>query len=136
MKKLFRELGFAFFAWLTPLVVSIGLYPLKRAHSPLFDSLMGVVLVLNTCLLACLYFRTAGQRFVRAGIRIGIFWTLANWACDALMFSGGPMKMSFERYVTEIGAGYLMIPVISISIGAVAKMALRQASANGYRVES
>ena len=49
----------------------------------------------------------------------------ANWALDALMFSGGPMKMSLYQYVTEIAGAYLMIPVMTVGLGAAAAHAIR-----------
>jgi uncharacterized membrane protein YpjA len=116
-RNLIQEFGFATLAWLIPLAVSICLYPLQRIHSPLFDSLMGVTLVLNTAVLACLYLRRAGLRFVRAGVKIGILWMAANWALDGLMFSRGPMKMSLHQYAMQIGIGDFMIPVITIAMG-------------------
>jgi hypothetical protein len=117
MKTVIREAAFAFLAWLVPLVASICLYPVKRSFSPLFDSLMGVLLVLNTAVLASLYLRTVTGRFLAAGMWIGILWTLANWALDGLMFSNGPMKMSFTQYAMGIGLGYLMIPVVTVALG-------------------
>jgi hypothetical protein len=44
----------------------------------------------------------------------------ANWALDSLMFSGGPMKMSLNQYVMDIGVTYLMIPAITIGLGTAA----------------
>ena len=117
MKTVIRDVGFAFLAWMIPFVASICLYPVKGSIPPLFDSLMGVLLVMNTAVLARLYLRAVAGRFLAAGMKIGILWTLANWAFDGLMFSNGPMKMSFAHYAMGIGLGYLMIPVITVALG-------------------
>jgi uncharacterized membrane protein YpjA len=123
MRRNFREFAFAFLAWLVPLLASICMFPMKRAFPPLFDSLMGVTLAVNTAVLACLYLRGITSRFLTAGIRIGVLWTLANWGFDGFMFSNGPMKMSFRQYVMEIGTCYLMIPAITVALGSAARAA-------------
>ena len=54
MKSLCRELGFAVLAWLIPFAASVCIFPLKRSHPPLFESLMGVTLVASTVALGCI----------------------------------------------------------------------------------
>lgn len=117
MKSLFREVAFALLSWLMPFVTSVCIFPLKRSRPALFESLMGITLVGCAVLLGCLYLRRYSGRVVAAGLRIGATWMVANWALDALMFSSGPMKMSFERYVSEIAGAYLMIPIITVGLG-------------------
>ena len=121
MKPIVRESGFAFMAWLVPFAVSVGIFPLKKAHPPAFDTLMGVVLTTSTVVLGLLYLRRHADRPVARGMRAGIVWTAANWLLDGLMFSGGPMKMSFAQYAGDIGAAYLVIPVITAGLGAAAR---------------
>jgi len=120
MRAVAREAGFAVLAWLLPFVAAMAMFPLKESRSPLFESLISVALAMSTVLLGCLYFRGLKRRHVRHGLRIGLVWIAANWALDALMFSSGPMKMSLEDYVKDIGATYLMIPVITVGLGIVA----------------
>lgn len=118
MRRAARETGFAFLAWLAPFAASVGLFPLKRSLPPLFESLMGVTLASTTSVLGCLYLCRAEGHPVVAGVRAGLLWMLANWLLDAAMFSGGPMKMSLDRYAADIGTAYLMIPAITIGLGA------------------
>jgi hypothetical protein len=126
MRSVAREVGFAVLAWLVPFVVSVFIFPLKRSHPPLFESVMGVTLAASTVLLGCIYLRRSARRsLVAQGARVGLIWMFANWVLDALMFSGGPMKMSFGEYVMDIGIAYLMIPVITVGLGALAGAALR-----------
>jgi hypothetical protein len=125
MKSLSREAGFAVLAWLIPLAMSVCIFPLKRSHPPLFESLMGLTLVGSTVVRSLLYLRRHSARFLWTGIRIGITWMVANWLLDGLMFSGGPMKMSVRQYLNEIAAAYLMIPVITVGLAAAAAQATR-----------
>jgi hypothetical protein len=39
MRRFAREIGFAFLAWLVPSVVAVCIFPLKKSHEPMFDSL-------------------------------------------------------------------------------------------------
>ena len=117
MRPVAREFGFAVLAWLIPFILSVCLFPLKQAIPPLFESLIGVILALNTGVLGCLYLRGIESHVVSQSVKIGLIWMLANWAFDGLMFSNGPMKMSLSQYAMGIGIGYLMIPMITIALG-------------------
>lgn len=123
MKKLFREAGYAFLAWLIPFAMSVCIFSLKRTHPPLFESLMGITLVGTTVLLGCIYLRHRDRRFLATSARIGMTWMAANWLFDGLMFSSGPMKMSLAQYMNEIAGAYLIIPLITIGLGAAAARA-------------
>jgi hypothetical protein len=112
-----RELGYAVLGWLVPFVVSVCIFPLKQSHPPLFDSLMGVTLASSTVVLALLYLRRVPGDPTAASVRIGLTWLAANWLLDGLMFSAGPMKMPFTRYIADIGTAYLMLPVITFGLG-------------------
>jgi uncharacterized membrane protein YpjA len=128
MKRVAREIGFAFLAWLIPFAVSVCIFPLKASHEPLFDSLMGVTLTCSTVVLAVAYFKRLTARYVAAGARIGVTWAVANWLFDGLMFSSGPMKMTFNQYLADIGIAYLAIPVITIGLGLAADMGAKKHS--------
>lgn len=117
MKALAREFGYAFCSWLVPLVVSISISSLKTSHRPLFESLMAVTLAGSTVLIGSIYLRRRPGNPTRLGVRIGLLWMIANWMLDGLMFSGGPMKMSFSEYAMDIGTAYFMIPLITIGLG-------------------
>ena len=121
MRSVGRELGFALLAWLVPFVVSVCIFPLKRSHPPLFDSLMGVALVGSTVVLACVYLGRRSGDPATQGVRVGLIWMAANWLLDGLMFSAGPMKMSLGHYVADIGTAYLQVPIVTIGLGAAAR---------------
>jgi hypothetical protein len=132
MRRTLRELGFAFLAWLVPFAVSVGLFSVKKSNPPLFESLNAVALAASTVVLGCAYFRPVTERFISRGLRAGLLWMLANWLLDGLMFSGGPMKMTFPQYAADIGAAYLMIPVILGGLGhAAGRSCPHGSAANG-----
>ena len=123
MKKILREAGYAFLAWLIPFAMSVCIFPLKRMRPPLFESLMSITLVGTTVVLGCIYMRNQRRRFLSISARMGVTWMMANWLLDGLMFSSGPMKMSFDQYMNEIAGAYLVIPLITIGLGAAATRA-------------
>ena len=123
MRRVAREIGFAFLAWLVPFAVSVCIFPLKRSHPPLFDSLMGVALSGSAAALCCVYLRRERDRPLYRAARVGVLWMAANWLLDGLMFCAGPMKMPPAQYAADIGAAYLMVPVITTGIGAAAARA-------------
>ena len=123
MRRAVRELSFGFLAWLIPFAMSVCIYPLKPTYPALFESMMGLTLVGTTVLLGCVYLRGVAGRFVARGVAIGCLWMAMNWFLDAIMFSQGPMKMSFHRYAAEIGPAYLIVPVITTGLAAAAAFA-------------
>ena len=128
MKLAAREIGFAFLSWLLPFAAAVCIFSLKESNTPLFDSLMGVILTTSTVALAVFYFRRVTSNHVATGARIGLTWMVANWLLDGLMFSGGPMKMTLDQYVSDIGVAYLAIPVITIGLGIAVNRAAKQHS--------
>ena len=102
---------------------------MRQSHPRLFESVMAVVLAATVVVLGCIYMRKSSGRFIATGARIGATWTVANWALDAPMFSGGPMQMTLREYAADIGIAYLMIPVITIGLGFAAAGAARRSTA-------
>lgn len=125
MRPVAREFVFALLAWLIPFAISVCIFPLKQAVPPLFESLMGAILALNTGVLGCLYLRRVELHVLSNSVKIGLIWVLANWGFDGLMFSSGPMKMSLDQYAMGIGIGYLMIPAITIALGVAVRNSAR-----------
>jgi hypothetical protein len=117
MRRAARELSFGLLAWLIPFAMSVCIYHLKPKYPALFESVMGLTLVGSTVVLGCLYLRRVAARWIARGLAIGCLWMAMNWLLDAVMFSQGPMKMSFQQYAAEIGPAYLLIPVITTGLG-------------------
>lgn len=106
--------------WAVPFVVAFLIFPLRQSARPLFESIMPVAVAGATVGFAVPYFRSVGTAFIREGLGLGLLWLLICAAIDApLMLFGGPMKMTVGQYVADIGVTYLMIPVITLGMGAV-----------------
>lgn len=103
--------------WLVPFLVSLLIYPLKISVTPLFESIMPVVISLTTILLLIFYFRGKNPDLRECTI-LGISWFIISIFIDLLLFlPSNPMHMSLTNYMMDIGITYLIIPVISIGMG-------------------
>ena len=114
MKSLKYSLLYGFMIWAFPFIVAVAIFPLRQDERPLFESIMPVAVALVTVAGAYMYFKPVRENHLREGIIFGLAAFLLNIGIDLLMFSWGPMKMSFSDYMKDIGITYLMIPVIII----------------------
>ncbi len=70
-------------------------------------------------LLLVLAFRQIGPT-VQSGVAIGGYWLAINWVLDFLILL--PISgMSAGAYFYDIGLRYLLIPIMAVAIGKVAK---------------
>jgi uncharacterized membrane protein YpjA len=78
---------------------------------------MIVVGSISAAILLVLYFRIINGDYLKEGIIVGLTWLGINVLLDLLVLI--PMSgMSIADYFTRIGIGYLVIPVMSITVGA------------------
>ena len=62
---------------------------------------------------------------------LGCLWLAISVAIDApLMLFGGPMRMTVGEYLADIGAAYVIIPVITIGLGQVLERTARRDTAS------
>jgi len=78
-----------------------------------------VVVTISAVLFTFLYLKKQKSNYFKEGILLGITWFIINIAIDLLLFMWGPMKMTFLAYMSDIGLTYLIIPIITIGIGAL-----------------
>jgi hypothetical protein len=109
-----------FLSWLIPFAISFLLFPLKKANAPLFGTLMSLVVLLTAAGLLNLYFRNRPVSIGEA-VRVGALWLAVNLVFDYLMFSHGPMQMTAWGYYSEIGLGYLAIPIFAFGAARLAR---------------
>jgi hypothetical protein len=100
--------------WLIPFAVSVTIFPLKRSGSPLFDTLMSVVVVSAATLCIVLHFSERRGNLFQQAVAVGLLWMAMSQLLDLLMFSWGPMKMSFTAYMADIGLSYVAYPILTI----------------------
>ncbi|HWX21200.1 MAG TPA: hypothetical protein VN578_14970 [Candidatus Binatia bacterium] len=117
MKSLKKAIGFGYVTWLVPFVVAVSIFPLKKAGDPLFETIMGLVVVFCAVFFTHLYFRSINRGFLKEGVLVGTIWMLISLGLDLFMFSTGPMEMPLGTYIKGIGLGYFTFPIISVSAG-------------------
>jgi len=117
MKSIKFALLYGFLIWLIVFAVAIAAFSLRESNRPLFESIMPVALTACVTVLGVVYFRRVDSNPVREGLWLGLIWFGINLALDQLMFSWGPMKMSFTDYFSDIGVTYLLIPIIPYGMG-------------------
>lgn len=117
MKSMKRVVLYGFLIWLVVFAVAMLIYPFRSSNRPLFESIMPIALVACVTTFAVLYLQRVETRALREGILLGVVWFIVNLFIDQIMFSWGPMKMSFADYVADIGITYLLIPIIPTGIG-------------------
>ena len=117
MKHFFRAFLYGLAVWAIPFVAAIIIFPLRENERPLFESIMPVAVALAVVIFAVLYLKNLEINFLSEGIWLGILWMIMSIAIDMLLFSWGPMKMSFADYMKDIGITYLMMPVITAGMG-------------------
>ena len=119
MRSWRRVLGLGFVAWLAPFVVAFLAFPFRESARPLFESIMAVAVTATAVVLGLSYLKRLDGDFVREGLVLGLIWFAMCVLIDApLMLFGGPMKMSFETYMADIGLTYLSIPIVTCGLAA------------------
>jgi len=112
--------------WLLPFGVAFASFPLKESWRSLFESIMALTVATVTVLLALWYFRRVQQPTAREGVLLGLLWLVISVAIDLPLMLSPPISYTPREYVADIGATYLMIPVISAGIGKAAQVRSQQ----------
>jgi len=117
MKSFTKALLYGLAVWAIPFVIAIFIFPLRENERPLFESIMPVAVALGVVIFCCMYMANLELNFLKEGVWLGVLWLIINIVIDLLLFSWGPMKMTFIDYMKDIGITYLMIPVITVGMG-------------------
>jgi CHASE2 domain-containing sensor protein len=112
-----RALGYGFLLWLVPFVVAVALFSIRQSNRPLFESIMPVVLAACTMVALRLYLRRGAAPSLGESLLLGAIWMAISLLFDCPMFSAGPMKMTLVGYMSDIGAAYLLFPVLTVGAG-------------------
>lgn len=114
MKSIKYAVGYGFLLWLIPFVVAILIYPLREVGSPMFETIMPLVLTFCCMVFTRLYFRSFNTVLLSEGLKLGFLWFGISLVIDLVMFSRGPMQMPFLDYMADIGFTYLIFPIITV----------------------
>jgi len=121
MNKYLKIILYGFIAWLIPFIVSFLFYTREGKliiDVRFFKSIMVVVGSITAALLLIYYFKKINKDYFKEGIIVGLIWFIINIVLDLVVLI--PMsKMSIPDYFTQIGLGYIVIPVMCIMVGAI-----------------
>jgi hypothetical protein len=118
-KKYLKNVLYGFLAWLIPFVASLFFYSKEGLTIDifLFKSIMIVVGSISAAILLVLYFKEIRGAYLKEGIIVGVVWFGINILLDLLILI--PISgMSIADYFTRIGISYLVMPAMSITVGA------------------
>ena len=120
MKIYLRNVLYGFLAWLIPFIASFFFYTREGKLTIdifLFKTIMIIVGSVSGAILLVLYFKKITADYLKEGIIIGITWFAINILMDLLILI--PMSgMPIGNYFTQIGLRYLVIPAMTIAVGA------------------
>ena len=120
MNKTLRNILYGFLAWLIPFVSAFFFYSKEGGlviDIFLFKTIMIVVGAIVGAFLLVSYFKRIRANYLMEGIIVGLTWFIINILLDIFVLI--PMsEMSLPSYFTEIGLRYLVMPVMSIMVGA------------------
>ncbi len=120
MNKTLRNILYGFLAWLIPFVTAFFFYSKEGGlviDIFLFKTIMIVVGAIVGAFLLVSYFKRIRANYLMEGIIVGLTWFIINILLDIFVLI--PMsEMSLPSYFAEIGLRYLVIPVMSIMVGA------------------
>lgn len=120
MNKNIRNILYGFLAWLIPFVVAFFFYSKEGGLAIdifLFKSIMIVVGAISGAFLLIYYFKNIHANYLYEGIIVGSTWLGINILLDLLVLV--PMsEMTLPVYFAQIGLRYLVMPVMSIMVGA------------------
>lgn len=117
MKNLMKILFWGFLLWLGIFAVSFAIYPFKTEGSPLFETLIAISLTAGSVLFSIILFKNIDENYFETGVKVGITWLIINILLDLPLFSFGSMAMPLRLYFEDIGLTYLIIPIITASMG-------------------
>lgn len=118
-KQLTRLLLLGFLSWLLPYVFSFLFYGQDGEMTVSYDLFKSIMIVFATatgCYLLYRYFKPIPDNFIKQGATVGLVWFTINILFDIFLLLP-MMKTGFIEYFYSIGLRYLIIPLISITIG-------------------
>ena len=113
--KYTKVLLYGFLVWIITLAGAMVLFQIKNNDRIFFEAIIPVILVINLVIFSRLYLKNA-TGIKNEGLFLGLIWLALNVVLDLLVFSYGPMKMSFIDYLKDIGVTYLIFPIITSAI--------------------
>jgi hypothetical protein len=124
MRRWLLTIGLAVLAWAVPLITAMAAFNLRASARPLFESVMAFAVAAGAAVIGLVYLSRVPDAGGRGGLFIGVCAVVACGLLDGLlMLPGGPLQMTFGEYLADIGATYLLIPVVTWATGVAAARA-------------
>lgn len=120
MASFMRAILLGILGWFVPFLVSLALFPIRKANAPLFSTLMFLVVLLVAGALLSMQFLHRPVT-LHESAWAGLLWLVMNLVFDFPLFAYGPMKMTALAYYSEIGLVYLTFPVFALLAAPLAK---------------
>ncbi|MCQ6961633.1 hypothetical protein [Methanolobus chelungpuianus] len=117
--KYLKNVAYGFLSWLVPFVASLLFYTREGELTidiSLFKSIMIVVGSVTAAFLLISYFKGIGAGYLKEGITLGLTWLFINLLLDLVVLVS-MFGMPVGDYFTQIGLRYLIIPVMTITVG-------------------
>lgn len=121
--KYLKNIVYGFLSWLIPFVASLFFYTEEGVLTIdifLFKSIMIVVGSISAAFLLISYFKGINAEHYKEGIVVGFTWFAINILLDLLILVN-MSGMSVTDYFSQIGLRYIVIPVMSITVGTALK---------------
>lgn len=119
MTSLWKVIRFGLLVWLIPFLTGFAVYPLKTAWRSLFESILPVAVCGATCYFGHRFFRGAPGAGPKQGFLVGLLWMALCIAIDLPLMLNPPIRMEWVEYWADIGLTYVMIPLITLSMGSL-----------------
>lgn len=120
MKKSILTVLMGIGVWIVPFALGMLLLSVRQSNPALFDSLMAVSLCAASVLFFSFYQRLSPQISASSAAAVGLLWAAICVAIDLPLFTQA-LGMSSAHYFSDIGATYLMIPLIAVGMANAAQ---------------
>lgn len=110
-----RAILYGVAVWAIPFVASFAIFPLRESNRPLFESLIGVIVVVVAVAAALRYFRRDERADLAGGAALGFCWAAISVIIDLPVFTlafGTPLP----DYLADVALTYLAFPAITTGI--------------------
>jgi hypothetical protein len=104
--------------WAIILALAVALSGLRESSRSLFESLVAVAVAGSTTSMGLAYFQRRDLPSRREGIALGILWMVIAVVIDLPLMLPAPMSLSLGEYLADVGATYLMMPLVTCGLAA------------------
>ncbi len=117
MNSIFKAVAFGVLLWMVVAATLAASLPLMASDRGLYDSIGAVVISLGLVVFSALYLRDVTGGVLRESVYLSLVFAVVIAGLDLSLLMLGALKMSFDRFLSEIAVSYLMTPVITIGMG-------------------